>query len=50
MPPAQTVDASADDRVARRRRVVVEHLVLALVLVGLYAVSMLVALGHAGPG
>lgn len=38
-----TVDASAPERSARRRRVGVEHLVLALVLLALYGIAVLLA-------
>ncbi len=44
MPRSPTVDASAGVRSAQRRLVGLEHLVLTLVLLALYAVAMSVAL------
>lgn len=46
MPRIPTVDASAGVRSAQRRLVGLEHLVLTLVLLALYAVAMSVALDH----
>ncbi|VXC50360.1 hypothetical protein [Nocardioides sp. AX2bis] len=46
MPSTRTVpivDASAPDRTARRRRVGLEHLALALVLLALYGIAVLLA-------
>lgn len=44
MPRIPITDVSAGDRRAERRLLGIEHLVLALVLLALYAVAMFVAL------